>query len=50
MQKVHRHGDKRSCGATTEAQGHSNVFVNNQPILLTSDITNLENLRAITND
>ncbi len=25
-------------------------FVNNQPILLTSDITNLENLRAITND
>ena len=25
-------------------------FENNQPILLTSDITNLENLRAVTND
>ena len=25
-------------------------FKNNQPILLTSDITNLENLRAVTND
>ena len=25
-------------------------FENNQPILLTSDVTNLENLRAVTND
>ena len=25
-------------------------FENKQPILLTSDITNLENLRAVTND
>ena len=37
MQKVHRHGDKRSCGATTEAQGHSNVYVNNQPISVDRD-------------
>ena len=37
MQKVHRHGDKRSCGATTEAQGYSNVFVNNQPISVDRD-------------
>ena len=25
-------------------------YENNQPILLTSDITNFENLRAVTND
>ena len=34
MQKVPRHGDKRPGGATTEAQGHSNVHVNNPIIVL----------------
>lgn len=28
MAAVHRHGDSRSCGATTIVEGQTNVFVN----------------------
>lgn len=37
MPQVHRNGDSRSCGASTEAVAHSNVFVNDQPISVDGD-------------
>lgn len=37
MPQVHRHGDSRSCGATTTASNNSSVFVNDQPISVDAD-------------
>lgn len=37
MPQVHRNGDSRSCGASTEAVAHCNVFVNGQPISVDRD-------------
>ena len=37
MPQVHRNGDSRSCGASTNASAHKNVYVNNQPISVDSD-------------
>ena len=37
MPQVHRNGDSRSCGASTNASNNSNVFVNTQPISVNAD-------------
>jgi len=35
--QVHRHGDSRKCGASTNAIAYKNVFVNSQPISVDGD-------------
>lgn len=37
MPQVHRNGDSRLCGATTNALAHMNVYVNSQPISVNGD-------------
>lgn len=37
MPQVHRNGDARLCGATTNAQAHMNVYINGQPISVDGD-------------
>ena len=40
MPQVHRNGDSRKCGASTNAIAHKNVFVNSQPISVDGDPNN----------
>lgn len=37
MPQVHRNGDSRKCGASTNAVAHKNVYVNDQPISVDGD-------------
>tara|TARA_B110000902_G_scaffold111032_1_gene131033 strand:+ start:1043 stop:1327 length:285 start_codon:yes stop_codon:yes gene_type:complete len=37
LPQVHRNGDARLCGATTNAQAHMNVYINGQPISVDGD-------------